>query len=241
LKAVIRGGVGLDNIDQEYCKTKGIAVYNTPGASTNAVAELAIGVMLSLFRNIPRADREMRNEKWIKKELTGFEVSGKTLGIIGFGRIGSLLAKKAIALGMEIIAYDPRASRADGVTFLPLDELYEKADVISLHTVLVPETREMINENSISKMKNGIYILNLARGELINEDALYEGLKSGKIKGAGLDVFSNEPYNGKLLKLENVVLTPHIGAGTKEAQGKIGEEIVEIIKKINDEEYLLML
>ncbi len=233
LKAVIRGGVGLDNIDSAYCKEKNIQVYNTPGASTNAVAELAIGVILSLFRGIARADRELRNGNWIKKELTGDEISGKTLGIIGFGRIGALVSKKANALGMKVIAYNPKAKETENIRFVSLDELYGLSDVISLHTVLVPETKGIINKNSISKMRDGVYILNLARGELIEEDALFEGLSNGKIKGAALDVFSNEPYSGKLIGLQNVVLTPHIGAATKEAQEGIGKEIIEIIKKIS--------
>ncbi len=231
LKLVARGGVGLDNVDQVACKERNIKVLNTPGASTNAVAELALGVMISLLRNVAKAHHQLKNKVWDKKSLTGQEIAGKTLGVIGFGRIGASFAQKAHALGMHILAYDPNPRQTPGVSFVSLDELFSKSDVISLHTVLVPATRHMLNKESISKMKKGAYVINLARGELIDEEALFEALKSGHLGGAALDVYSQEPYSGKLLELENVCLTPHIGAATKEAQGRIGAELVDILRK----------
>lgn len=227
LKIVARAGVGLDNVDKAACEAKGIKVMNTPGASSNAVAELVIGVMISMLRNVQKAHCQMKNKVWDKKKLTGNEISGKTLGIVGYGRIGAMTAEKALVLGMNIIAYDPKAKQVPGVKFVSLDELYASADIISLHTVLVPETKGMINKNTIAKMKKTVWIVNAARGELINEDDLYEACKSGRITGAALDVYPTEPYSGKLLELENVCFTPHLGASTKEAQARIGVELVE--------------
>jgi len=232
LKAVGRAGVGIDNIDVKACEEKGIKVINTPGASSNAVAEIVLGVTISMLRNVQKAYLQMKKGEWRKKELVGKEISGKVLGIVGFGRIGHLIAEKADALGMKVIAYDPRKKESDFVEFFSLDELYGKSDVITLHTILVPETKNMINSESISKMKEGAYIVNFARGELIDEDALYEACKKGKIAGAALDVYQSEPYKGKLLELDNVYFTPHIGGSTKEAQFRIGEELVEKLKKL---------
>jgi len=230
MKIVARAGVGLDNIDLKACEEKGIKVINTPEASANAVAEITIGVIISMLRNVQKAYLQMKNGEWRKKELVGKEIRGKTLGIIGFGRIGHSVAEKANALGMKVIAYDRKKKESKFVEFVSLDELYEKSDVISLHTVLVPETENIINEESISKMKEGIYLVNYSRGGLIDEDALYEACKKGKVAGAALDVYSSEPYKGKLLELDNVYFTPHIGGSTKEAQMRIGEELIEKIK-----------
>ncbi len=227
LKIVARAGVGLDNVDKTACDAKGIKVINTPGASSNAVAELVIGVMISMLRNVQKAHYQMKNKIWDKKKLTGNEISGKTLGVIGFGRIGAMTGEKARALGMKIIAYDPKAKDVPEVKFVSLDELYSTADIISLHTVLVPETKGMINKDTIAKMKKTVWIVNAARGELINEDDLYEACKSGRITGVALDVYPNEPYSGKLLELDNIFFTPHLGASTKEAQARIGIELVE--------------
>ncbi|MBN2477730.1 D-2-hydroxyacid dehydrogenase [Candidatus Micrarchaeota archaeon] len=232
LKAVIRAGVGLDNVDAEYCKERGIKVLNTPGASSNAVAELAIGMMVCLMRGVYRGHEEMKKGNWIKKQLLGNEIEGKTLGIVGFGRIGSMVAQKAKALGMNVVAYDPRPKESEFAESVSLDELFKKSDVISLHTVLVPETKNLINEESIMKMKDGVYLLNMARGPLIDGDALFEGLKNGKVGGAALDVYWEEPYKGKLLELNNVFFSPHIGGNTKEAQIKIGMEVVEHIRQL---------
>lgn len=230
LKAVIRAGVGLDNIDVDACSKRNIRVLNTPTASSNAVAELTIGHVISAFRFMAKAHWQMKSGIWDKKGLVGREISGKTMGIVGYGRIGSLVAKKAAALGMKVIAYNEPRKEDPAVEFVGLDELFASSDVVSLHLPLKPETKNIINKKTIAKMKNGVVLINTARGELIDEEALYEACRSGKIAAACLDVFTEEPYRGKLLELENVYCTPHIGASTKEAQMRIGEEIVNIIK-----------
>ncbi|MBI5224089.1 hydroxyacid dehydrogenase [Candidatus Micrarchaeota archaeon] len=232
LKLVARAGVGLDNVDSEACKEKNIKVVNTPGASTNAVAELALGLIICGLRNVQKAHHQMKKGVWDKKNLTGREIEGKTLGIIGYGRIGALLGKKAHALGMKIVAFNPPPRYQDEIVKYveTIDELFKEADVISLHAVLTDQTRNMINRENIAKMKDGVMIINAARGEMIDEEALFEACKSGKISCAALDVFSKEPYSGKLLELDNVYLTPHIGASSKEAQGRIGAELVKILQ-----------
>jgi len=233
LRIVARAGVGLDNVDVPACEAKKIKVMNTPGASTNAVAELAMGLMVCLMRNVPKAHFQMRNKVWDKKSLTGTEIDGKTLGVIGYGRIGAAVGKKASALGMRIIAYSPPPRHEDGIVAYidDLGEFLGKADVISLHTVLTPETKDMINKNTIAKMKDGVFIINAARGALIDEEALYDACKSGKVAGAALDVYGTEPYTGRLLELDNICFTPHIGAATKEAQVRIGNELIEKLTK----------
>ncbi len=233
LKVVARAGVGLDNVDQAACKEKNIKVMNTPGASTNAVAELALALILSMLRNVQKAHHQMKGGLWDKKSLTGSEVEGKTLGIVGYGRIGASLAAKAKALGMTVIAYNPPPRHEDeNAEFVDgLDAFLARADVISLHVPSTPQTVNMINRQSIAKMKDGVYIVNTARGDIVDEDALYEGCRSGKIAGAALDVYRQEPYKGKLLELDNVCFTPHLGAGTKEAQARIGTELVKILKE----------
>lgn len=231
LKIVARAGVGLDNIDVPACEKRGIKVINTPSASSNAVAELTIGVMICLLRNVQKAHLQMKNKIWDKKNLVGSEIAGKTIGIIGFGRIGSLVAEKAHALGMRVVAYDPHPKDVGYVTFLSLDEVFRTADIISIHVALTPQTKHMINRDAIAKMKDGVYLLNLARGELVDEDAIYDACKSKKIAGAALDVYSLEPYTGKLLELDNICFTPHIGASTKEAQLRIGTELVQRLKE----------
>ncbi len=233
LKLVARAGVGLDNVDQAACKAKGIKVLNTPGASTNAVAELALGLMIGALRNIQKAHHQMKNGRWEKKTLTGNEIEGKTLGVIGYGRIGALLANKARALGMKVVAYNPPPRHDDGmVEFVEsLDKFLGMADVISMHVPATPQTVNMINAANIAKMKSGVVIINTSRGEIIDEDALYDAVKGGKVAGAALDVYRAEPYKGKLLELENVYLTPHLGASTKEAQEKIGAELVRLLKE----------
>jgi D-3-phosphoglycerate dehydrogenase len=231
LKLVIRAGVGTDNIDKEACKEKGIKVRNTPGASSNAVAELVLGLAICGLRNVQRAHHQMKNEKWEKKKLTGNEISGKTLGVIGYGRIGGLLGKKANSLGMEVVASDPHP-REDGIAkFMSNEDVFSKADVITLHVPALPGTINLINKGNISKMKDGAFIINTSRGEIIDEDALYDACKEGKLKGAALDVYRQEPYKGKLLELENVYFTPHLGAATKEAQVRIGEEVIATLKE----------
>jgi D-3-phosphoglycerate dehydrogenase len=233
LRLVVRAGVGLDNVDVPACEARGIKVMNTPGASTEAVAELTIGLIICLLRNVGKAHFQMKKGIWDKKSLTGKEIGGKTLGIVGYGRIGSSVGRKAAALGMRVIAYSPPPRREDGIARYveSLDELFAQSDIVTLHTVLTPQTRCMINKSSIAKMKNGAYIINAARGGLIDEDALYDACRSRKIAGAALDVYEAEPYKGKLLELDNIIFTPHIGAGTVEAQARIGEELVAILKK----------
>ncbi|MEM2963092.1 MAG: hydroxyacid dehydrogenase [Candidatus Anstonellales archaeon] len=231
LKVVARAGVGLDNIDIESCEKKGIKVFNTPGSSTEAVAELTIGLMICACRNVGKAHFGMKNGKWEKKKLTGFEIEGKTLGIIGYGRIGKAVAEKAVALGMRVIASDPTAKNDAYARIVSFQELLKESDIISLHCNLTDATKGMINKEAIEMMRNGVVILNLARGELINEDALYDGCKSGKIYAVALDVYSAEPYKGKLLELDNIIFTPHIGASTQEAQKKIGVELVHKLKQ----------
>ena len=232
LTLVARAGVGLDNIDQDACRSRGIKVINTPGASTNAVAELTVGLVISLFRNIQKAHWQMKSGIWEKKSLTGKEIEGKTIGLVGYGRIGSNVGKKAKLLGMKVIAYNPQPRHEDDiVTFVDDFDLFlSQADVISLHAALTDKTKNIINRETIAKMKNGAFIINTARGEMIDENALYEACKSGKLAGAAIDVYLNEPYRGKLVELDNVYFTPHLGASTKEAQVKIGEELVHILR-----------
>lgn len=231
LKIVARAGVGLDNVDKAACDKRGIKVFNTPGASSNGVAELAIGMMFAISRKIPKADRGMKEGKWLKKELTGTEIEGKTLGIVGLGRIGGLLAIKARGLGMNILFFDSKACSSALGRCVNLDELFASSDFISLHVPLLPETKGMINAGVISKMKKNAVIINTARGGLIDEEALYSALKEGRIAGACLDVYPQEPYSGKLCGLDNAVLTPHIAGSTAESQMRIGLELVQKLKE----------
>jgi len=241
-KIIARVGVGLDNIDVDAAKAKGIRVINAVEGAMNAVAELVLGLMLSLAREIPRADREIRNGNWLKKELMGSELSGKYLGIVGLGNIGKRLAKLARGLNMNIIGFDvmPIAddfARDVGLIKADIDTLLSSADYISFHVPLTETTHHLVNSKRISTMKKTAYIINTSRGEIIDEDALYNALKEGKIAGAALDVFEKEPAVGnKLTTLPNVVCTPHIGAQTKEAQtlaaNVIGEKIIMILRGV---------
>jgi D-3-phosphoglycerate dehydrogenase len=230
LKLVARAGVGLDNVDAEACARKRIKVINTPGASSNAVAELALGMMFALCRKLAKADSSMKSRTWIKKELTGVELQDKTLGVVGFGRIGSMLAIKARGLGMNILYYDTHQPTSTVGKNVGLEELFASSDFISLHVPLTPQTKNMIGVATISKMKPNAVIINTARGGLIDEEALYNALSQKKIAGAALDVYSQEPYSGKLCELDNVLLTPHIAGSTKEAQVRIGLELVSKLK-----------
>jgi D-3-phosphoglycerate dehydrogenase len=230
LKVIVRGGVGLDTIDHEYAKSKGIAVMNTPMASSASVAELAIGYMLMLARSLYKASSSMKAEKWDKKAFEGVEIGGKTLGLIGIGNIGREVAKRASALGMSVLAYDPFVTQSVEAQLATLDELLAKSDYISLHLPKTKDSANMISTEQFGKMKDGVRIINCARGGIIDENALYEALSSGKVAGAALDVFGEEPpTDWKLLKLENVIGSPHIGAATKEAQGRVGAEVAEKI------------
>jgi D-3-phosphoglycerate dehydrogenase / 2-oxoglutarate reductase len=230
LKVIVRGGVGLDTIDVEFAKSKGITVMNTPLASSNSVAELTIGYMFALARSIYQATATMKAEKWEKKAFEGDEIGGKTLGLIGVGNIGKAVASRATALGMTVLAYDPYVKSVDGVKLVSLDVLLEQSDYISLHLPKTKESAGMIGKAQIEKMKKGVRIINCGRGGIIDEAALYEALTSGKVAGAALDVFAEEPpTDWKLVQLPNVIGSPHIGAATKEAQGRIGVEVAEKI------------
>lgn len=228
LKVIVRGGVGLDTIDVDCARARGITVMNTPLASSASVAELVIGYMFALARNIYGATASMKAGQWEKKKFKGDEISGKTLGIIGIGNIGKEVAKRAIALGMKVIAYDPYAPAPKGVEAAGLDELLSAADYITLHLPHTDETHNMIGVAQFEKMKKGVRIINAARGGIVDEDALYNALVSGKVTGAAIDVFAVEPSPGhKLFTLEQVIGSPHIGASTREAQARIGVEVAD--------------
>ena len=241
-KIIARVGVGLDNIDQVAAKEKNIRVINAVEGAMNAVAELVIGLMLSLAREIPRADREVRNGNWIKKELMGTELRGKYLGIVGLGNIGKRLGRLAKALNMNIIGYDvvpidEEFSKEVGLMKADLGTLLASSDYISLHVPLLDSTKHLINAEKMDTMKNTSRIINTSRGGVIDEDALYEYLKDGKLGGAALDVFEVEPAtSNKLASLPNFISTPHMGAQTKEAQSLaanvIAEKIIQILRGV---------
>lgn len=232
LKVVGRAGVGVDNIDLAAAKTHGVTVVNSPMATTTAVAELTMALMLSVVRQIALADSSIKAGRWLKKELEGFELSGKTLGVIGFGRIGASVAKRAAAFDMTILGYDPMVP-ADEITSrggnpVTLDELLQQSDLITMHLPLTDETRGMINTDAFSKMKKGIYLICAARGGVIDEAALLEALNSGKVAGAALDVFAAEPPGlTDLVTHPKLVCTPHVGAQTIEAQRRASNDIAE--------------
>ena len=236
LKIIGRAGTGVDNIDLEAATSKGVIVMNTPGGNSISVAELTIGLILALARSIPPANFSAKSGKWDKNEFTGFELKDKILGTLGFGKIGSEVAMRAKAFGMRILAYDPfvsdhRATDLD-VDLVSFENLLANSDIITLHAPLLEQTREIINACSISNMKDGVKIINTARGELINEKDLVEALKVGKVASAALDVLAKEPPSAEnsLLKHPNVIITPHIAASTVEAQEVIGIELAEQVK-----------
>lgn len=228
LKVIVRGGVGLDTIDADYARSKGITVMNTPLANSASVAELAIGFMFALARSLYQTTASIKAEKWEKKQFEGDEIGGKTLGLIGVGNIGREVARRAFALGMTVLAYDPYVKSLEGVKLVGLNEILTQSDYISLHLPKNSETEKMISTDQFAMMKDGVRIINCARGGIIDEEALYSALTSGKVAGAALDVFAEEPpTDWKLLKLENVIGSPHIGAATKEAQGRVGAEVAQ--------------
>src|SRR6267143_6658988 len=236
LRVIGRAGVGVDNIDLDAATRQGIAVMNTPGANAIAVAEHTLALMLAMARPIGRANELMHAGKWEKKSLQGTELRGKTLGIVGLGRIGMEVARRARAFAMEVVAHDPFVSvgvaKEQGIRMSGLDELYAAADYITLHVGLTPQTTGMINASSIKKMKKGVRLVNCARGELVNESDLVQALKQGRVAGAALDVFAEEPpKNSPLLALENVVLTPHTGGSTYEAQEAVGVQIARQVRE----------
>lgn len=241
-KIIARVGVGLDNVDVKAAEAKKIRVINAPEAASIAVAELAIGLMISLARSIPRADAEGKKGNWIKKELMGTQLSGKYLGIVGVGNIGRTVGRLAKAMRMNLIGYDPYPINKEfvsetGMIVTDLDTLVESADFITCHVPATPETKHMFNAARFGKMKPTAYLINTSRGEIIDENALYEALKAGKLAGAALDVYEAEPpTNKQLLCLPNVVCTPHIGAQTKEAQELastvIAEKVIQILRGV---------
>ncbi|RPI81678.1 MAG: hydroxyacid dehydrogenase, partial [Chloroflexi bacterium] len=209
LKVIVRGGVGLDNIDAEYARSKGITVLNTPEASSASVAELAIGYLFALARHIGQATCSMREGKWEKKKFEGTEIAGKTLGIIGIGRIGHETASRAIALGMKVLAYDPYVSKFYEGEMVEFDELLSRSDYISLHLPHTEATHHMVSVEQFRKMKTGVRIINCSRGGIVDEEALYDAIVSGKVAGAALDVFAEEPLTDyKLFQLEQVIGSP---------------------------------
>lgn len=232
LKYIIRGGVGVDTIDVDYAKSKGILVDNTPEASSLAVAELAFALMLAMPNNLVRADNSMKEGKWLKKELERTELNGKTMGLIGIGRIAREVAVRAKAFGMHVIAYDKYVSSSDVAEMMTLEEVYGRSDYISLHTPLTDETRGMINSDTIRLMKEGVRIINTCRGQVVVEEDVAAALQSGKIAGYAADVFRKEPPEGSpLLTAPNVVLTPHLGASTEENLLRLGDSIVSRLQK----------
>jgi len=230
VKFIIRAGVGLDNIDVEYAKEKGIEVINTPEASTNGVAELAVAHMLALLRHIPQATASMKEGSWPKKEFKGNELGSCTVGIIGLGRIGRRTAQLVKYFGARVIGYDPYVGKVQemDIKMVELDELLANSDIVSLHLPHNDETHHLIGAEELVKMKESAYLVNCARGGIVDEEALYEALKSGKIRGAALDVFEEEPPEDlKLMELDNFICTPHLGAQAVESSNRVGEEIVK--------------
>jgi D-3-phosphoglycerate dehydrogenase len=232
LKVIGRAGVGIDNVDVEAATRRGIVVANAPESTVISAAEHTIGLLVALTRNIPQAHAALKQGRWERKTYGGVELADKTLGVLGFGRIGQQVARRAAGLGMRVVAYDPFVSpdrfRELGVERVENeDDVYAAADFLTLHLPLTDETRESINANAFGKMRNGVRIVNAARGALVDEGDLLDALKSGKVGGAALDVFSSEPYSGPLLELDNVVVTPHLAASTEEAQDRAGVIIAE--------------
>jgi D-3-phosphoglycerate dehydrogenase len=235
LRIIGRAGVGVDNIDTDAATRRGIVVMNTPGANAVAVAELTLGLMISMCRAIPRANASLHAGKWDKKSLQGTELRGKTLGIVGLGRIGLEVARRAKAFGMNLVGYDPFVApviaRENGVALLAIDEVFSSADFLSLHVGLTPQTEGLINRHSLAIMKKGVRILNCARGELIVEAALVEAIQSGHVAGAALDVFTHEPLkDSPYFALDNVLLSPHIAGSTDEAQEAIGIQLANQVR-----------
>jgi len=232
LKVIGRAGVGIDNVDVEAATRRGIIVANAPESTVVSAAEHTVGLLVALARNIPQAHAALKQGRWERKTYGGVELAGKTLGVLGFGRIGQQVARRAAGLGMHVVAYDPFVSperfRELGVERVEdEDGVYEAADFITLHLPLTDETRASIDAKAFARMRDGVRIVNAARGELVDEAALLEALRSGKVAGAALDVFSEEPYTGPLLELDNVVVTPHLAASTEEAQDRAGVIIAE--------------
>jgi len=246
LKIVVRGGVGLDNIDVPYAQSKGVQVRNTPKASSNSVAELALGYMLALARRVPQASASMAAGEWKKKQLKGTEIAGKTLGLVGFGNIGSLLGEKASALGMDVIFYRRSPTDVSFARQVDLDELLAESDFISLHVPKTPETTNLIDAEAFARMKDGVFIVQCGRGGTLDEQALADAVASGKVAGAALDVYEDEkvnPGNPALYELKDkdgfrkVIGSPHVGASTVEGQERVGGEVADILIEFYKENF----
>lgn len=242
LKYVVRAGEGTDNIDKVYAKEKGIKVSNTPGANNNSAAEHAVALMLTVLRKTAQADASMKKGEWNKDAFTGNELTNKTVGIMGFGRIGQIVAKRISGFEPKVLFFDPlvHQSQVNWATKVnTLEELFSQSDIVTIHTPLIDATKGVVNGNLLSKMKSDAILINCARGKIVNENDLYETLKAKKIKGAGFDVFATEPLeaDSKLKTLDNIVLTPHLGGSTEEAQFRVGEmaahQIVEFFTNNN--------
>lgn len=232
LRLIIRGGVGLDNIDVEYARSKGIQVFNTASASAVAVAELAFALMIAVPTRLVEGHEGMRRREWLKKELKRTELMGKTLGLVGAGNIGTELARRAIAFGMRVIAYDPLIKNHECVDLVSLENLYEQSDFVSLHVPLTDETRGMINAGSIAAMKDGVVIVNTARGGCVVEDDLVEALNSGKVRTYATDVWYSDPPDAScpLYDAPRVIMTPHLGASSRENMLRIGDVVIRILE-----------
>jgi D-3-phosphoglycerate dehydrogenase / 2-oxoglutarate reductase len=237
LKVIVRGGVGVDNIEVDYAQARGVKVLNTPAASTDSVAELTIAYMFALARPIVQATESLRTGKWEKAKFHGSEIQGKTLGIIGMGRIGMAVGKRAAALGMIVLGYDSRTvGAAPFMMMVGMNELLARADYITVHIPLTDESQHMIGADTIAKMKQGVKLIDCARGGVIDEQALYDALVSGHVAGAALDVFENEPLtDNKLFSLPQVIGSPHMGASTAEATERIGDEVADLLLTVNRE------
>ena len=232
LRVIGRAGVGVDNVDVEAATRRGIVVANAPESTVVSAAEHTIGLLLALSRNIPQAHAALKEGRWDRAKYAGLEVADKTLGVLGFGRIGQQVARRALGLGMRVVAYDPFVAperfRELGVEqAASAEDVYAAADFVTLHQPLTPETRGGVNRRAFAAMRDGVRVVNAARGELVDEDALVEALRTGKVAGAAIDVFCAEPYSGPLLELDNVVVTPHLAASTEEAQDRAGLIVAE--------------
>ena len=233
LKIVGRAGVGVDNIDVKAATEKKVQVINTPSGNAIAAGELALAHMFALARKIPQATASMKKGEWEKKKFAGVEITGKTLGVVGFGNIGRQVAERGVGLRMKVLAHDPLLAPGSdapaGIKLVSLDDLIAQADFISLHLPFLPTTKGLFGVDNLKKMKKGAYLINCARGGIVDENALYEVLKSGHLAGAALDVFEKEPCGPlPLFELDNVIASPHIGASTKEAQDKVAVELAEV-------------
>ena len=237
LKVIVRGGVGVDNIDVDIAEARGIKVLNTPAASTDSVAELAIAYIFALARPVVQATESLRAGKWEKAKFHGNEVQGKTLGIIGMGRIGTAVAKRGAALGMIVLGYDSRSvGPAPYMMMVSMDELLARSDFVTVHIPLTDESQHLIGAEAIAQMKPGVKLIDCARGGVIDENALYEAIVAGKVAGAALDVFENEPLtDNRLFTLSQVIGSPHMGASTAEATERIGDEVAELLIKCEKE------